>query len=103
MLKVKAGVQPPLIYIVAAIANVSERRAITITITSGLDGKHSEWSGHYQLRCVDARSKGFSKNDKEMIRADIERELKMMLPVRRIYVGLHDAGNRNEHFHVQFK
>ncbi len=57
MIKIKKGVQPPNIIIAAVIANVAEHRGITLTITSGMEGKHSEWSGHYQLRVLDIRSK----------------------------------------------
>lgn len=101
MLKIKKGVQPPIVYISAVIANVAEHRNITLTITSGLDGKHSEYSGHYQLRCLDVRSKNLI--DKEGIVADIHSGMELYFPPERIYVEIHNRGKRNEHIHVQFK
>ena len=101
MIKIKKGVQPPLIIIVAVIANVAERRGIILTITSGIDSKHSDWSGHYQLRCVDVRSK--SLIDKDGIVADIHSGMEEYFPPDGIYVAIHDKGKRNEHIHVQFK
>ena len=101
MLKIKKRIQPPIIYIAVAIANVAERRGITLTITSGLEGKHSTWSGHYQLRCLDVRSKNLS--DKNGIVADIHSVMELYFPSDRIYVAIHDKGKRNEHIHAQFK
>ncbi len=101
MIKIKKGVQPPIVLIMAAIANVAEHRGIDLTITSGLDGRHSEWSGHYQLRCLDIRSKNLS--DKEGVKADIHSNMELYFPINKIYVGIHDRGKRNEHIHVQFK
>lgn len=103
MLKIKKGVQPPIIYIAAAIANVAEIRSITLTITSGLDGKHSEYSGHYQLRCLDVRSKNLDAKEKDKIMRDIRSGMRLYFPRDRIYVEIHDLGKRNEHIHAQFK
>lgn len=101
MIKIKKGVQPPIIIIVAIIGNVAEHRGISLTITSGLDSKHSEWSGHYQLRCADVKSKNLS--DKDGIVADIYTGMELYFPHDRIYVAIHSKGKRNEHIHVQFK
>lgn len=101
MIKIKTLVQPPLVYIIAVIANVAEKRGITLTITSGLDGRHAEWSGHYQLRCADVRSKTLA--DKDGIVMDIYTRMEDYFPPNRIYVAIHDKGKRNEHIHVQFK
>jgi len=103
MLKVKKGVQPPLVYIIVAMANVSEMRGITLTITSGLDSRHGEWSGHYQLRCADGRSKTFPSPKKESIRDSLRSELRQYFPRNRVYCEIHDLGKRNEHYHLQFK
>lgn len=101
MLKIKKRIQPPVTYIAVAIANVAEHRGITLTITSGSEGKHSQWSGHYQLRCLDVRSKNLS--DKNGIVADIYTTMELYFPSDRIYVAIHDVGKRNEHIHCQFK
>ncbi len=103
MLTVKPGVQPPLIYLLAAIANVSEIVGLQLRITSGLDSQHSQWSGHYQLRAVDVGSKEFSAEQKELILATLEKELEIRLPVDRVYAALKSPGTEHEHFHVQFK
>lgn len=101
MLKIKKGIQPPLVILVAVVGNVSERRGITITLTSAADGRHSKWSGHYQLRCLDIRSKTLT--NKQGIVDDIRSDLEWHFPSDRIYVAIHDIGKRNEHIHVQFK
>ncbi len=101
MIKVKKGVQPPIIYIAAVVANVAEHRGITLVVTSGLDSRHSDWSGHYQLRCLDVRSKNL--DDKNGIVADIYTGMEVYFPSDRIYVAIHDVGKRNEHIHCQFK
>jgi len=107
MINVKIGVQPPIVYIVAAIANVSERRGIALRITSGIDGKHSRWSGHYQLRCVDVGTKELPESQLSDIRDDIRGSMTVFFPSDRIYVEIHSKGDRgpegNEHIHAQFK
>jgi len=103
MLKIKKGVQPPIVHIIAIVANVAEKRDITLTITSCIDGKHSDWSGHYQLRCLDVRSKNLSNADKARVLIDIRAAMRQYFPSARIYARIHDEGKRNEHIHVQFK
>lgn len=107
MIKIKTLVQPPLIRIVAVIANVAEERGITLRISSGIDGKHSEFSGHYQLRSVDVGSKEHDVSMLPMICDDLRKEMGKYFPPSRVYVGIHSKGDRgengNEHIHVQFK
>ena len=55
MLNVKEGVQPPLIWLIAAVSRVASKRGKAITITSGTDGAHSKNSLHYSLRALDLR------------------------------------------------
>lgn len=100
MIRVKPGVQPPLVYLMAAVANVSERLGRTWTITSATDGKHSEWSGHYQLRALDARR---DISDEALISIRYELKALMGVSLQRLYVKRHDIGTPNEHIHLQFK
>jgi hypothetical protein len=58
MIKIKNGVEPRLLIIVAAAANVATEMGVTVTITSGTDGKHMEGSFHYQGKAVDIRLLG---------------------------------------------
>ena len=60
MLKVKAGVTPPMLVIAAAAANVAETLRLTAVITSGTDGKHMEGSKHYTLAALDFRTSHWS-------------------------------------------
>lgn len=103
MISVKNGVQPILIHLISAVANVAQQKNIELRITSGIDGKHSEFSGHYQLRCIDVGSKEFQYSEKHLIRLAIELELKKRFDSDRIFVDLEHEGQENEHIHVQFK
>ena len=106
----KDGVQPPRLYLVAAIANVAERRGLVLRLTSGLDGEHSEWSGHYQGRAVDFGTKEHrGRVDLDRLAEDVREEVLRLMRLdtvadrARVYVAIHDRGNDNEHGHAQFK
>ena len=103
MLTVKAGVQPPLIYLVAAIGKIAERLGISWELSSGLDRRHSEWSGHYQLRAVDIGTDGITDAEADQIRMEVIRLMRLQGDPGRIYVKVKDRGTDNEHVHVQFK
>lgn len=99
MIKVKNNVTPPLLVIMAAVANVAERWGITVVVTSGTDGKHMQNSKHYEAAALDVRSKQPFKTPKEkldFLAAVMER-------LGDNYYGLLEApGNPNEHFHIEF-
>lgn len=98
MLKIKAGVRPHLLTIAAAVANVAAQWNITVTITSGTDGVHMQWSKHYTFDALDIRSKApFASLDEK--RAFLKAVLKRLGPH---YQGiLENVGEPSEHFHVE--
>ena len=61
LVKVKAGVKPELLVIVAALANVAQdtHDVAQIVITSGTDGKHMEGSKHDTGEAIDVRTRNF--------------------------------------------
>lgn len=96
MLAVKnAEFQPPVVSILAAASNVSERLRITIRITDTIgNGKHGRWSLHYSLRACDFGSKEHA--NKQAIVAELKKELGQGYDVI-----LEDEGLDNEHIHVE--
>lgn len=67
MVKIKNGVTPHNLIILAAIANAAWDLPFDITITSGTDGKHKVGSKHYSGDALDIRNFNFpSKNDQDM-------------------------------------
>jgi hypothetical protein len=96
MVKIKSGVTPAHLIILAAIANVAEQWNRTVTVTSGTDGRHMAGSRHYKSAALDVRSKDFEPEDKPLfIRAVLHR-------LGPDYQGiLEQAGQPNEHFHFE--
>lgn len=67
MVKIKNGVTPRNLVILAAIANCAWDLPYDITITSGTDGKHMEGSKHYTGDALDVRIFSFpSARDKNL-------------------------------------
>ncbi len=101
LIKIKAGVQPPVIVLMAAVANVAQTldAPTTILVTSGNDGTHATTSKHYSNEAIDIRSKSFPSLKAK--RAFIAAVLK------RLGTGytmiLEEEGKPNEHFHLQVK
>lgn len=99
-LGIKFGVQPPLLRIFAAIANVAQdlEYPSEVVITSGIDGKHMPNSYHYSLRALDVRTKTFpSLTAKQEFMTLLKEEL------GKEYDVLLEGLNRpHEHIHVEF-
>lgn len=97
MLKVKnPEYQPPVISIVAAMANVSEHLGITLRITDTIgNGKHKLWSLHYSFRAADIGSKEHV-NKQEIVEA-LKKELG-----KSYQVLLENLGTDNEHIHAEY-
>jgi hypothetical protein len=98
-LRVKTGVQPKLLVIVAAVANEARRLTAPplVYLTSGLDGTHADWSKHYQLGALDVRSQNFPS---PASKREFRRRLQARLGAR-YRVILEGEGTANEHFHIQ--
>lgn len=96
-LRVKAGVQPPMIKLIVAVANVAQRleEQDEVWITSGIDGIHSSNSLHYSLRAIDIRTHnlkdpvGFVKLLRDELGPGYD-------------VIYESAGKPNAHIHIEF-
>ena len=67
MVKIKNGVTPRNLVILAAIANAAWDLPYDITITSGTDGKHKVGSKHYSSEALDIRIFNFpSDQDQDL-------------------------------------
>ena len=94
-LKVKLGVQPRLVDILAGIANVAQKliEPPEVWITSGIDGVHSLNSLHYALRAADVRTRNFPT------RSAIE----SFAAALRVELGrAYDVVIEKDHLHVEF-
>jgi hypothetical protein len=101
-LAVKDGVQPPLVRLLAAVANAAAVLADPdqVVITACIDGQHSSESLHYALRAIDIRSKTFpSMAAKQMF---INAVLRRLGRPGEYQMLLEKAGTDNEHFHLEF-
>lgn len=94
-LAVKAGVQPRLVHLLVAVANVAQRTTSVseVVITSGIDGVHSPNSLHYALRAIDIRSYNFPN---AAALGDFAQELKAELGPS------YDIVIEADHIHVEF-
>lgn len=118
-MRVKAGVQPPLVHLLAGVSN-AEREHVKArlrelgvaddlladafsfhhTVTSGLDGAHSTWSGHYQLRAVDVRVSDIPADRHDEACQAVREEIEALMPAERVWVDIHGPVM---HLHAQFK
>jgi len=99
-LGIKFGVQPPILRIFSAIANVAQglESPSEVVITSGMDGRHMTNSYHYCLRALDVRTKTFpSLAAKKKFVALLKEELGGDYDVL-----LEGLGRPHEHVHVEF-
>lgn len=99
-LKVKLGVQPRLVDIIAAIGNVAQPMTIPaeIWITSAMDSIHSPNSLHYALRAADVRTKNFPSL--AAIQAFANRLREELGPAYQVIYE--DPGGENQHLHIEF-
>src|SRR3990167_5104235 len=96
-LLVKRGVQPRLLILAAAIANVARDLPHDVVVTAGTDGRHMAGSKHYSGEALDIRSKNFpSKRAKQEFIAAV---LLRLGPGYEMF--LEHEGGANEHFHLE--
>lgn len=93
MVKVKAGVQPRNLVIMAAIANQAVGLPHEIVITSGTDGSHMVGSKHYSGEALDVRISNFP--NKEAV-ATFARLLRLRLG------GDYDVVIEADHLHIEY-
>src|SRR3990167_10791086 len=73
MIKVKTGVQPPILVLMAALTNAFENAQLLdgvpgeLVITSGSDGTHMKGSRHYDYAALDVRSKTFADDHRKLL------------------------------------
>ena|SRR3990167_4443255 len=97
-LLIKSGVQPRLLTLAAAIANVARDLPWDVVVTAGTDGKHMKGSKHYTGEALDVRSKNFpSKRAKQEFVAAV---LLRLGPGYEMF--LESEGKVQEHFHVEY-
>lgn len=97
MIAVKPGVQPRLVHLMAAVANVSERLNLTLTVTSAMDSIHAPDSLHYALRAVDLRTHGLTEAQVSTVMGQIKADMGPTCDV--IWEG---RGTPNSHLHVEW-
>lgn len=97
MIKIKRGVTPRNLYIMAAAANVAEMLGVEVVITSGTDGKHMKGSKHYTSEALDIRTKTLSREKKFALLDGILARLGTN------YQGILESEDKvNEHIHVEY-
>lgn len=95
MIKIKSGVTPPNLIILAAVANAAQELGLVVTITSGTDGVHMTGSKHYIGAALDVRSHDIA--DKKAFLGNLRKRLGAAY-----YCFLESPGTPNEHFHCEY-
>lgn len=99
-IKVKTGVQPKALIIMAAIANVVQdlQEPVAVVITSGTDGAHMKGSLHYKGAALDVRTKNFPS-----VRAKRTFLQAVLTRLGSGYEGfLEHEGGVHEHIHIEW-
>lgn len=98
-LRVKAGVQPKVVEMIATVANLAQTLddPAEVWITSVFDGQHGQDSFHYRLAALDLRSHNF---------ADLSAKHDFLHRLRSRFgpeydVLLEGVGTNNEHYHIE--
>lgn len=98
MIKLKTGVSPRNLYIMAAVANAAQALQLNVTVTAGNDGQHMKGSKHYSYEALDVRSKDFPSS-----KAKADFLATVMARLGDQYQGFLELPNTpNEHFHIEF-
>ena len=92
MIKVKTGVTPKMLVIMAAMANTAEEMGFVAVVTSGRDSKHMTGSKHYTGNALDFRTHNFSPETLAQIMSSMKARL------GRDY----DVVLESDHLHVEY-
>jgi len=101
VIRLKEGVQPRLINLVAALANVLPTLTPApdeVWITAGIDGEHGADSLHYALRAIDIRTHNLTADQK----VQLVKGLQTALGPKNVDCFLEAAGLSNEHIHLEW-
>ena len=94
----KSGVEPRILIMLAAIANVAAALPHDVVVTAGIDGKHKTGSRHYTSEALDVRSKNFpSRRAKQEFVSTV---LLRLGPGYEMFLEL--EGKAEEHFHLEW-
>jgi len=114
-IKIKRGVQPDSLMLMAALANTAEIWSLDVTVTSGSDGKHRQGSRHYTDQAIDVRSKELFETVDEKLQF-LKRVIERLGPADKVqtptgpgyqtkdgrWLGiLENIGLPLEHFHLE--
>ena len=100
VLKVKAGVQPKILHMMAVLSSLAAETTDVpeLVVTSGMDSTHGRNSLHYALRALDVRTKTFSSLAmKEYFAQRCREEFGLDYDI-----VLESIGLDNEHLHIEF-
>lgn len=96
------NVTPPLVRIVAGVANVVHEMTFEVDggvfVTHGEDGAHKAGSLHKLYAAVDLRTKNFPNDDAKM---QFYKLLLAKFPAPRFDVLFEDRHTENEHIHIE--
>ncbi len=99
VIKLKEGVQPKLILLVAALANVASELALEeVWITAGIDGTHGADSLHYALRAIDIRIHNLTPAQADALVAGLIRHL----GEANVDCFIEAKGTPNAHIHLEY-
>lgn len=98
MIKVKPGVQPRLVHLVAGVANAAFAAGLDeVWITSAMDSIHAPDSLHYALRALDLRTHNLTSEQVARLMAELAKALGPSADI--IWEA---RGTPNSHLHVEF-
>lgn len=92
MIYIKRGVNPKNLTIMAAVANVAQLDELSLTVTSGTDGKHMKGSKHYVGDALDIRTRGLDQAQVMLVATHISERLG----------NGYDVVVEKDHIHVEY-
>jgi hypothetical protein len=101
VLKIKLGVQPPIVRILCGVANVAATVTCVsdVVITSANDGTHKDGSLHYKSAALDVRTKNFPD---EPTKQSFLTALRQELGEADFDFVYEDPGGVNQHVHIEY-
>ena len=97
MIYVINGVTPPLVRLVAGLANAAQSIGTDVFITYARNGVHKEGSLHYRYGALDIRTHNLTVEQRTLLLTNLQSRF----PKPQFDVLLESAGTPNEHIHVE--